>query len=124
MAKQVIEFNDVKNKSKFLLIYVTIPIFIIILALYFNCNSYDEFYRQMAIKALQKECAKKCTSYGVSQGDLVGPKMEYEGHNKFQSNYIFSWHSDNPVVTVKVHEYHNTSSATETIEFEWTSSKS
>lgn len=123
MAKQVLEFSDVKNKSKFLLIYVTIPIFIIILALYFSGNNYNEFYRQMAVKGLQEECAKKCTSYGISQGDLVGPKVEYEWHNRFQANYIFSWHSDNPAVTVKVHEYHNTSSAPETVEFEWTSSK-
>ncbi len=121
MAKQMMTFSDLTNKNKFL--FISTLLVIITLLMYFSNKSYDEFYRQLAIKSMQKECAQKCASYGVSLGDLVGPTLEYAWHNRFQSDYIFSWHSKNPAVTVKVHEYHNSSSEPETIVFEWSSSK-
>jgi heme/copper-type cytochrome/quinol oxidase subunit 2 len=120
MTKRITDFRDVNNKRKFLIIYMIIPIIVIIFVLYFSSRSYDEFYRQMAT---QEQCAKKCASYGITPNDLVGPKMEYSQHTKFTSNYIFSWQSGNPAVSLKVHEYHKSSTDPETIEFEWVSSK-
>jgi heme/copper-type cytochrome/quinol oxidase subunit 2 len=119
MTKRITDFRDVNNKRKFLIIYMIIPIIVIIFVLYFSSRSYDEFYRQMAMHAMQEQCAKKCASYGITPNDLVGPKMEYSQHTKFTSNYI----SGNPAVSLKVHEYHKSSTDPETIEFEWVSSK-
>jgi hypothetical protein len=59
-------------------------------------------YQGRAYQALQKECAMNCASYGVTLSNLIGPKLDYGTHTRYQDHYIFSWHSNNSSVKLTI----------------------
>ena len=61
-------------------------------------------YQAMALTAMQIECTRNCAVYGVTEDSLVGPVLEYHSTGRHSYiEYLFSWHSVQPNVTLKEH---------------------
>jgi hypothetical protein len=79
----------------------------------FESNHFDEMnqmahYRNVAINAMQNDCAQSCALYGVKKSSLVGPHLEHVGTSEphsGQRDYAFTWHSIRPKVTLTEHVY-------------------
>jgi hypothetical protein len=87
------------------LVFIIGFIFLIIKSAQVNIANHIPEFRDMAIPAMQQECAKNCAVYGVTQSSLIGPKTEKSYCCTDKSGYtdfLFSWHSNAPDVTLKV----------------------
>lgn len=80
-------------------------IFLLIKSIQVNIANHIPEFQSMATPAMQKECEKNCSAYGVTLSSLIGPTTEESycctgksGH----INFLFSWHSNKPDVTLKV----------------------
>ncbi len=81
----------------------------------YEANQFDEMnqiahYRNVATTAMQNDCAQSCALYGVTESSLIGPHLERADMSEPHSgkrNFVFSWHSINPKVTLTEHVYNN-----------------
>lgn len=120
--------SDEKIKNIFIIIF-----FVITLTLFWcfldrhSKESEAEGLRvnqQDAVMAMKAECARSCKLYGITQEQLIGPELEHNYTRRWILDYIFSFHSESPAVTLKVHLYQNGANpgepdSQEKINFEW-----
>jgi hypothetical protein len=79
----------------------------------YESNQFDAvnqiaYYRNVAITAMENDCAQSCALYGTSLDRLIGPHLEHadmmEPHSG-KRDYVFSWNSVQPKVTLMEHVY-------------------
>lgn len=70
--------------------------------LWINSSEKDK-QKEIVKSILEKECLKNCSEYGVTLNDLEGPDFEYyKRTGRDAGEYMYSWHSHNNDLLVKV----------------------
>ncbi len=74
---------------------------------YFEWNRINTIskFQAIATTAMLNECTTHCSTYGITQNQLIGPQLEQDccyGRDR-HPDYIFTWQSDNPKVILKEH---------------------
>lgn len=98
-----------KKKYWIALVCAVVGIYLIV----YESNQFDQanqiaHYRSVAITAMENDCAQSCALYGIEQNNLVGPHLEHVGLSEPHSgkrDYLFSWYSTKPKVTLSEHVY-------------------
>lgn len=99
--------KDLNNQTILIAVVITVAAIAIFTSFLFHfvdvsLAKIEKDGQQALIKSMQDECTKSCAAYGVSQSDLIGPKLEYSSSFKGNSDVIYSWHSNKPDVTLRI----------------------
>ncbi|GAC1377580.1 MAG: hypothetical protein NVSMB40_17520 [Aquirhabdus sp.] len=92
--------KEIRWSRVFLILAIFIPM-ISYLGHLGNASS-RKYHETKAIQIMQEECARNCATYGVTQTNLIGPTLESEWSTRGGGEYLYSWHSTDPNVTLKV----------------------